>query len=134
MSKSLIQTTNPSSQTVAVGSILGLGSVLRRFGCNCRLSGNAIEIEGEGYYEIDASITLAPTTAGNVTVTALLDGVAISGATASESVTTANNSVSLPIITTIRKGCNCDGASSLTFVLSGLASTVTNVSVRVKKA
>ena len=134
MSKSLIQTTNPSSQTVAVGSILNLGSVLRRFGCNCRLSGNAIEIEGEGYYEIDASITLAPTTAGNVTVTALLDGVAISGATASESVTTANNSVSLPIITTIRKGCNCDGASSLTFVLSGLASTVTNVSVRVKKA
>ena len=134
MSRSLIQTTNPSSQVVAAGSIINLGSVLRRFGCNCRLSGNAIEIEGEGYYEIDASITLAPTTAGNATVTALLDGVAISGATATESVSTANNSASLPICTTIRKGCNCDGASSLTFVLTGTASTVSNISVRVKKA
>ena len=68
MSRSLIQTANQSQQTVAAGSIISLGSVLRRFGCNCRLNGNAIEIEGEGYYKVEATVTAAPTAAGNVTV------------------------------------------------------------------
>ena len=44
MSKALIQVANQSSQTVAVNSIITLGSVQRRFGCACRLSGNAIEL------------------------------------------------------------------------------------------
>ena len=134
MSKSLIQTANPSSQTVAVNGIINPGSVIRRFGCNCRLSGNGIEVEGEGYYKIDASITLAPTAAGNATVVMYKDGSPVTGARATESVTTAGNSVSLPIIATIRKGCNCDGASNITFVLTEGASTVTNIAVRIEKA
>lgn len=133
MSKSLIQTTNQSSQTVAVGSIISLGSVLRRFGCNCRLSGNAIEIEGEGYYKIDANVSLAPSAVGNVTVALYKDGVQIPSAIAYGSVSTADNSVTLPITTTVRQRC-CDSASSLTLVLTAGASTVNNVSVRVDKA
>ena len=132
MSRSLIQTANPSTQTVAVGGILNLGSVLRRFGCNCRLSGNAIEVEGEGYYEINSAITLTPTAAGNATVALYVDGVAIQGATATGGITTVGNSVTLPIITTIRKSC-CSGASQITLVLTAGASTVNNVSVRVTK-
>ena len=56
MSKSLIQVTNQSSQTVAANSIISLGSVLRRFGCNCKLSGNGIEVVGQGYYTIDCDV------------------------------------------------------------------------------
>ena len=48
MSKSLIQTVNQSSQVVAANSIIDLGSVIRRFGCNLRLNGNAIEVDGVG--------------------------------------------------------------------------------------
>ena len=134
MSKSLIQTVNQSSQTVANNSIIELGSVLRRFGCNCRLNGNAIEVSGEGYYKIDANVTLAPTAVGNVTVAVYKNGVALTGATATGSVSTAGQSVTLPIQTTIREGCCCDGGTTLTLVLVSGASTVTNVAMRVEKA
>lgn len=134
MSRSLIQTANQSQQTVAAGSIISLGSVLRRFGCNCRLNGNAIEIEGEGYYKVEATVTAAPTAAGNVTVAFFENGVQIPGAVSVGSVTTAGNSVTLPITTTIRQGCCCDGASSLTCILVDGASTIRNISVRVEKA
>ena len=133
MSKSLIQTANISSQTIAVGSAISLGSVLRRFGCNCRLNGNAIEISGEGYYTIDVAITATPTAVGNVTVSVLKDGVAIPSATATDSVSTVGNSATLPINTTVRLGCKCDGASSLTVVLTEGAGVVNNISMRVIK-
>lgn len=133
MSKSLIQTANQSSQTVAEGSTISLGSVLRRFGCNCRLNGNAIEIEGTGYYTITGSVTLAPTEAGDVSVAIFENGVQVSGAVATGSVTTSGNSVALPIVTTVRQGCCCSGASSITCVLTSGASTVTNISLRVEK-
>ena len=58
MSRSLIQVANPSTQAVAVNSIIQLGSVQRRFGCNCRLSGNAVEVAGEGYYTVSANVTV----------------------------------------------------------------------------
>lgn len=134
MSKALIQTANQSTQSVAANSIISLGSVIRRFGCNLRLNGNAIEVSGEGYYKIDANITLAPTAAGNVTVAIYRNGSPISGATATGSVTTAGNFVTLPIQTTIREGCGCDGGSALTLVLVSGASTISNVAVRVEKA
>lgn len=134
MSKSLIQTVNQSSQTVAANSIIDLGSVIRRFGCNCRLNGNAIEVDGAGYYKIDCNVTLAPTAVGNVQVAIFKNGVQLTGATATGSVSTANNPVTLPIQTTIREGCNCEGGTALTVVLVAGASTVTNIAVRVEKA
>lgn len=133
MSKSLIQTSNQSAQTVAVGSIISPGSVLRRFGCNCRLSGNAIEVVGNGYYTIDASVVVTPTAIGNVTVALFRNGVQIPGATATGSVSTVGNSTTLPIITTIRQTC-CESADNITCVLVAGASTVDNISLRVEKA
>ena len=132
MSKSLIQTANSSQQNVAVNSIISLGSTLRRFGCNCRLNGNAIELRGEGYYTIDVDTTVTPTAAGNVTVTLFKDGVAIPGATATNSVSTVGNSTTLPINTTVRVGC-CGGDSSITAVLIAGAGVVNNISMRVIK-
>ena len=98
MSRSLIQTTNQSTQTVALNSIISLGSVLRRFGCNCKLSGNAIELSGEGYYTIDATVTATPTAAGNVTVALFNNGVQIPGTLVTSSVTTTGNSTTIPIV------------------------------------
>ena len=133
MSKSLIQTTNQTTQAVAVNGIISLGSVLRRYGCNCRLSGNAIEVEGEGYYKIDADVTVLPTVAGNVTVAVLENGVQIPSAISTGSTSVAGNPVTLPITTTIRKNC-CGGASNLTVVLLAGAGNVTNISTRVEKS
>ena len=135
MSKSAIYTVNSSVQSTTDGSVLNLGSVVRRFGCNCQLSGNAIRVAGAGYYELNASIVVAPTAAATtITVTALKDGVAIPGALAKIAVTTAANPVTLPIVAMIRENCACcDDASNISFVITGGAATVSNVAVTVEK-
>ena len=133
MSRSLIQTANQSSQGVAENSIISLGQVIRRFGCNLRLNGNAIEIEGAGYYTISGTVTLEPDAIGNASVALYLNGMPIPGAVATGSVSTVGNSVTLPLETTVRQGCACDGASAITCVLAGGASTATNISLRVEK-
>lgn len=134
MSKSLIQVANQSNVAVAEDSIIPLGSVQRRFGCNCRLSGNGIECVGEGYYKIDVTVSVAPTATGPVTVALYNNGVQVPGAIAYGSVSTAANPVTLPIEATIRQGCCCDSADTLTVVLVEGAGTVQNISLRVEKA
>ena len=133
MSKSLIQVANPSTQAVAVNSIIPLGSVQRRFGCNLRLSGNAIECSGEGYYTIDGNITVSPTAAGAVTVGLFVNGVQLPGAIA-YGTGTAGDPLTLPIEATIRQGCNCNSADNITLMLIEGAGNVENVSLRVEKA
>ena len=133
MGRSLIQVANQSTQTVAVNSIIALGSTQRRFGCNCRLSGNGIEVSGEGYYTIDASVSVAPTATGDVTVALYNNGVQVSGAVAYGSVSTAGNPTTLSINATVRQGCCCDSADNLTLVLLAGAGNVQNVSMRVVK-
>ena len=129
MSKSLIQTVNQSSQNVEANGIINLGTVLRRFGCNCRLSGNSIIAMGDGYYKIDANISVTPTEAGAVTVAIYNDGQPITGAIAYGS----GSVVTLPIETTIRQRC-CDTGASLTVVLLEGAGVVNNIGIRVEKA
>ena len=134
MSRSLIQIANPSVQAVAVNSIIPLGSVQRRFGCNLRLSGNAIECAGEGYYTVDANVTVAPTVAGAVTVGLSVNGSILPGAVAYGTAAAAGDPVTLPIDATIRQGCCCDSADNLTLVLLEGAGNIQNVSMRVEKA
>ena len=134
MSRSLIQVANPSTQAVAVNSIIAPGSVQRRFGCNCRLIGNAVEVAGEGYYVVDAGVTVAPTVAGNVTVGLYVNGTLLPGAVGYGTAAAAGDPVTLPITATIRQGCNCDSADNLTLVLMEGAGNVQNVSMRVEKA
>ena len=134
MSKSLIYTANTSSQSVALNGIINPGTVVRRFGPNLTLSGNAIQIAGAGYYDIDTSFTVAPTAAGEVTITAYLDNVAIPGASATGTVATADDYITLPVTAVFRQPCECwEGLSSLTFVLTGTAANVTNSAIVVEK-
>jgi hypothetical protein len=134
MSKSAIYTANTTAQNVAVNGLINPGTVIRRFGCNVHLSGSSINITGTGYYDVDLSMTAAPTAAGNVIVTMYKDGVAIPGATATASTSTANNPVNLSLSCLVREYCPCaDDSSNLTFVLSGTAASVTNVAIVVEK-
>lgn len=134
MGKSLIQTTNQTTQAVQNNGIVSLGSVQRRYGCNLRLSGNAIEVVGEGYYTVNANLSVSPTTAGNVIAAIYDNGVQIPGAIAYGTTAATDDVVTLPIQTTIRQGCRCDSADSLTVVLIEGAGDVMNVSVKAEKA
>lgn len=134
MSRSLIQTTNLTSQNVAENGIISLGSVMRRFGCDLALSGNAIEVTGTGYFTITCNVSVLPTAVGAVTVALYDNGVQIPGAIAYGSVSTAENPVTLPIETTIRRGCCCEGSDSITAILITGAGVVSNISMRIEKA
>lgn len=134
MSKSAIFTANSTAQNVAVNGLINPGTVIRRFGCNVHMSGNAINITGTGYYDVDANVTVAPTTAGNVTITLFKDGVAIPGASATETATAANDIINLSLSCLVREYCPCsDDSSNLTLVLTGTAASVTNVALVVEK-
>ena len=134
MAKSAIYTANLASQTVAVNGVVNPGTVIRRFGNNICLSGNAITIAGEGYYDIDASFTVSPTAVGTVTISVYKDNVAIPGATASEAVSAVSTPVNLSISALIREvyPC-CEAVSNLTFVLSGVPANITNSAIVIEK-
>ena len=132
MSRSLIQTSNTTTSNVTANGTIPLGSVLRRFGCNCRLNGNKVEVEGTGYYTVTGTVTLQPEAAGAVSVALYENNVAVPSAVATGTAAAIGDDVTLTIVTTVRETC-CEGASSLALILTEGASTITNVSMRVEK-
>lgn len=129
--KSAIYTAMQTPTGVSVDGVIPLGSLIRRYGCDIAMNGNAINILSKGYYDVDASVTLTPTTAGTVTATLFLNGVAVPGATASATAT-AGSTVLLSFPSLVRQAC-CAAGSSLTLVLTGAESTVNNVALRVQR-
>ena len=134
--KSALYAAMQTPTAVAVGGVIPLGSLIRRYGCDVDLNGNAVNIVGgnqaAGYYDVDASITVAPTAAGTVTVALYKDGVAVPGATASATATAADDVVDLNIPALVRQVC-CAAGSALTLVLTGAAAAVNNVALRVQR-
>lgn len=131
MSKSAIYTTNTANPTVAVGSIVPVGVTTRRYGSNIRQDGNTITLCGQGYYLVNISATVAPTAAGTVSVTAQKDGIAIVGATGSQTVAV-GDTANIGITAIVRNTCGCD-SSVLSILLGGVASVVSNLAVTVEK-
>lgn len=139
--KSAIYTANTSATAITLTAqqptaTIPLGTTVRRFGCNLRLSGVGILADGEGYYDIDASVTATATAAGNYTVKALVYGVEIPGA--NQTVTAAAGSViSFNIPAIFRLAC-CKSAATITLQISTDATlpadvTVNNVGVVIEK-
>lgn len=129
--KSALYTALQTPTAVAVDGVIPLGSLIRRYGCDISLNGNAVNLSGAGYYDVDASITVAPTAAGTVTATLVKDGVAIPGATASAAAAAGAPTV-LSFSALVRQAC-CAAGSALTLVLTGAAATVNNVALRVQR-
>lgn len=129
--KSAIYTAMQTPTGVAVGGVIPLGSLIRRYGRDLELNGNAVNLTGAGYYDVDASISVAPIAAGTVTVSLYQNGVAVPGASASAAL--AEGTVSdLNVTALVRQVC-CAAGSALTLVLTGAASTVSNVALRVQR-
>lgn len=135
MSRSLIQTANTSTQAVTPAvnpAIVSLGNVVRRYGCNLRINGDSIEERGAGYYEIDGTITVIPTAAGDVTVALYENGVVMPGTQVSGNVGAASP-ITLPLVATSRINC-CEGVSSITVGVIEGEGSVDNVSLRIVKS
>lgn len=143
----LIGTLNSTSQAVLTGELLNLGSVYRRYdskgSCGLRaydFNANGITLQHSGIYKVTAVITFTAPVAGNVIFQLTNNGTPITGATSTETVTTATTEVNtttidffvlvdkdliLNTITTV--------AESIGVINAGVASTVTNLVVNVVK-
>lgn len=133
--KSALYTAMQTPTSVALNGVIPLGSLIRRYGRDLSLNGNAVNITGagyyDGYYDVDVSVTAAPTAAGTVTATLYKDGVAVPGATASAA-GAAGAPVVLAFPALVRHAC-CAAGSALTLVLTGAAATVSNAALRVQR-
>ena len=101
---------------VSEGGSAGFGTTVRRYGSGCVLNGNGIDLLGSGYFDLTASMTIAPTEAGPVTLQFYQDNVEVVGACATAQAT-AGNPVNLTVPFIFRNcGCNCN--STLTYTVS----------------
>lgn len=132
MSKSLIYAGNSNTQsTVATGTVLKFTDLVRRYGCNLKLSGGNVISNGTGYYDGITKINYIGTAAGTIRFTVYKNGVEIPYANASA--TTAENVVgtlTIPFVT--RDNCCCDEV--ITVVASGTVVNVLDASIKVVKA
>lgn len=136
MSKAGIYTVNSGAQAVAVGGVINLGSINRRFGRHCceevlNLNGSSITLNEAGYYDVDVAVTALPTAAGPVTIAVFQDGVAVPGSTNTTTAAAAGNPVNVVSLPLVR--VRCGSASNLTVVLVNGAGTIANISVKVLK-
>lgn len=119
MSKSLIYVLNTDAVQVGANGVIPFNETIRRCGNNCKLINNNISIQGTGYYDVWASVTVAPAEDGPVTLIMLQDGIAVPGATDTVNVATAGDNVTLQVKAPVRLewGCPCN-KSVITFELS----------------
>ena len=131
MSKSVIFSALTAPAAVAVGDVIPLGPIVRRYGPCLDQTGNVITVAEKGYYNVDVSVTAAATAAGEITVTLLDNGVPVTGATASVTAAAADDLVNLKITGVVR--VFCDGSQRLAVVLGGTDTTINNMAVVVEK-
>ncbi len=135
--KSGIYVANTTTGTsIGIGGTYAPSAIIRRYGKYCQLGGNGVSIGncagGAGYYDVDASVSVAATSVGNITATLFKDGAPVQGATAIATATEAGQIVTLPISALVRLNCDCDTAN-LTSVMGGQVTTSQNLSFKVIK-
>lgn len=132
MKNGLIYLITTTAQNVLANGIIPLETIARRRGCICEKNGNGINLARPGYYKITGSITFTAPDAGDVTLEAQKNGVEIPGITASTTVTTATTEIrTLNINGIVRVMCG-EGDPTITLVNSGVAITLSNVSVDIE--
>ncbi len=132
---SVLYLVNNTTQTVlANGTILPGTTIHRNCQSQASLSGNAINIIGSGYFNVDVSVTFTGSAAGDVSVQLYKDGTAIPGAAGTQTITTASTEYrTISFNVEVLKPCSCNSLMTLTLVNSGIEATYTNVAIRVKR-
>lgn len=130
MSKSIIYSALTTPTAMAVGDVIPLGPIVRRYGACIAQTGNVINIAERGYYNVDVSVTAEATAVGDITITLLDDGVPVTGATATVTAAAVGDLVNLNIAAVVRVFC---GSQRLAVVLGGTDATVNNMAVVVEK-
>lgn len=133
--KSLIDVATTSSSAVVTNGTLPLATIVRRRGCDVNLSGNSVAITdcGSNYYLVIVTATFTAPVAGVVTLNLQQNGVNVTGATASTTITTATTEVRSISFPAIIRTFNNRGIDSLSIVNSGVGATFSNIAMTVNK-
>lgn len=133
--KANIYVTTTTSSAVVANGVLPLSTIVRRKGNDVNLSGNSIALTdcGSNYYHVTVTATFTVPVAGDVTLSLQQNGVAVSGATASTTVTTPTTEVHSVSFTALVRTFNNQGIDSLIIVNTGVAATYSNIAVTVVK-
>lgn len=109
---------------VASGSNIPMTQIIRR---HCSSIGTDMTLRGQGYYKVTVDATLASTAGGNATLTLYQNGVAVTGAVATETIA-ANGATHITFDAVVRNTC-CNNSSILSVGYAGpvLTSTVATV-------
>lgn len=146
MAKSiLLVRRNLTTQAVLADGIINQGTTYRRFFPPCKCTkpivaeGEATTIYATGMYRIDVEATFTAPVAGDVTLQLFENGVAVDGAFATETITTATTEVRsvkfstyVVVDQTRVLGINAITPESFTLVNTGVAATFTRVQVAVE--
>lgn len=133
--KSNIYVSTTTSSAVVASGTLPLATIVRRRGNDVNLSGNSIVLSdcGSNYYLVTVTGTFTAPVAGEVTLSLQQNGVNVTGATASTTVTTATTEVHSLSYTAVVRTFNNQSIDSLTVVNAGVAATFSNIAVSVEK-
>lgn len=133
--KSLIDVATTASSSVVSNATLPLATVVRRRGCDINLSGNSVAITdcGSNYYLVNITATFTAPVAGTVTLNLQQNGVNVTGATASTTITTENTEIRSLSFAAIVRTFNNQGIDSLSIVNSGVGATFSNIDMTVVK-
>lgn len=131
MARNLIYTVNSTGAAAPIGSTVPVGSIIRRYGKCISADGESIVLLEPGYYLVTMTATATAAAVGNVELGIQQDGVAVPGATATETVATAGTEyVNLSFAPAVR--VRCCGNARLTVVVAGTTEpTITNLAIGV---
>lgn len=133
--KSLINVATTTSTSVLAGATLPLATVVRRRGCDVNLSGNSVALTdcGSNFYLVNVTATFTAPVAGVISLALQQNGTAVTGATASTTITTASTEVRSLSFAAIVRTYNSAGIDALSIVNTGLAATFSNIDMTVVK-
>ena len=131
--KSNINIVTTSSSAVVAGGTLPLATIVRRYGCALNQSGNSVLLNESGYYLVNITATFTAPVAGVVTLVLNQNGSAVTGATASTTITTATTEVrTISFSAIVRVVCGA-APSTLNIVDTGVDATFSNIAINVVK-
>ena len=134
----MISSYNSTTQTVGVGATYVFDTNRILTGCTVSHAAgtSTFTLNKPGYYYVSFNTTFTTEATGDVTVQLQNGGVAIPGANATETVTTAGDTESIAFTTIVRVPPSCcaiDNTAKLTFVATGIALEATTANVNITK-
>ena len=133
----MISSYNTTTQAVLTDGLVNCATDRILTGCTATRDGQTFQLNRPGYYYVTFNaVAAATTTVGDITVELYKNGVAVPGAEATYTATTAGDAYSFAFSTIINVPPSCcavNNTAQLTIVNTGVDATYSNVNINITK-